>query len=176
MQVLDKEINDEISEFVTIKKLVEWLNTKNGGKWKPYCYGFTTLKDVVHLDAPGSLTHIEKLKRMIRCRVIPIIAWYQRSPEDFAQHFEDELRKARSKSDKEFQQVYERLQKDYLNTTLEDTDTVSALRNTLAGPQTPTILGRQSLIASMGSMSLSDSETRSDDEECEQFASVISTP
>ena len=32
MQVLDKEINDEISEFVTIKKLVEWLNTKNGGK------------------------------------------------------------------------------------------------------------------------------------------------
>jgi len=61
--------------------------------------------------APGSLTHIEKLKRMIRCRVIPIIALYQRSPEDFAQHFEDELRKARSKSDKEFQKVYERLKR-----------------------------------------------------------------
>ena len=28
--------NDEISEFVHIKILVEWLNTRNDGKWKSY--------------------------------------------------------------------------------------------------------------------------------------------
>ncbi len=175
MRLLDNEINDEISEFVHINKLVAWLSRKNDGKWKPYCYGFSTVKDDADLDAPGSLTRIEKLKKMIRCRVIRILVpLYQKSPEDFETHFKTELWKARTKSDKEFQNVYERLQRGYLlNSAVEDTNLTGALENIVAdshAPAQPNIWGPPALIASVASMSLSGSEQETDDEEFQQFA------
>ena len=115
---------------------------------------------------------------MIRCRVIRILVpLYQRSPEDFETHFKTELWKARTKSDEEFQNVYERLQRGYLlNIAVEDTNLTGALENIVAGsraPVQPNIWGPPALIVSVASMSLSGSEVETDDEEFQQFADEI---